>query len=230
MNICVFKRYELKYLISQNQYYSVLKEIKKHLSADKHGKSTIQSLYYDTDDFRIIRRSLEKPDYKEKLRLRSYGLAGEDDMVFMELKKKCSGVVYKRRIEISGRAVKSNNLGESQISKEIAYFAQFYKKITPKMLLIYDRTAYTGNGDLRITFDSNIRYRTDRLSLSAGLDGIPIIRDDKILMEIKTGTAIPMWLVKILSKYQIAKTSFSKYGEAYKIEQQFSAEEVRKVG
>lgn len=230
MNICVFKRYELKYLLTPTQYFNVLNEAGKFLTADIHGKSTIQSLYYDTDDYRLIRRSLEKPEYKEKLRLRSYGLAREDDTVFMELKKKCSGVVYKRRIEISEKAIGKNALGESQISKEIAYFIKFYPKLSPKMLLLYDRTAYFGEGDLRITFDSNIRYRTDRLSLSEGLDGLPLRTDGKILMEIKTGTAIPLWLVRILSKEQIVKTSFSKYGEAYKLEHLLNTTEVKKVG
>ncbi len=231
MNICVFKRYELKYLLTLTQYYNVLKEAKDNLIMDRHGESTIQSLYYDTDDFRLIRRSLEKPEYKEKLRLRSYGLANENDTIFMELKRKCSGVVYKRRIEISSNAIKDNDLGNNQISKEIVYFMNFYKNLRPKMLLLYDRIAYFGEGDLRITFDRNIRYRTDRLSLSAGLDGTPIFDNEKILMEIKTGTSIPLWLVQILSKEQITKTSFSKYGEAYKIQKSsINIKEENKVG
>ncbi len=230
MNICVFKRYELKYLLTKSQYFNVLREVAKHLTADKHGQSTIQSLYYDTDDYRLIRRSLEKPEYKEKLRLRSYGLAREDDTVFLELKKKCSGIVYKRRIETSVNEIKINSLGDSQISKEIAYFSSFYKNLSPKVLLLYDRTAYFGEGDLRVTFDNNIRYRTDRLSLCAGLDGTSVLPDGKILMEIKTGTSIPLWLVKILSKEHVVKTSFSKYGEAYKMERLQIATEVKKVG
>ncbi len=230
MNICVFQRYEFKYLLSASQYCNLLREASPYLTADSHGKSTVQSLYYDTDDYRLIRRSLEKPDYKEKLRLRSYGLAREGDAVFLELKKKCCGVVYKRRIETSVKDIKENRLGEGQISREIEYFNLFYRGLSPKMLLLYDRAAYFGKDDLRVTFDSNIRYRTDRLSLSAGLDGTPVINDGRILMEIKTDTAIPLWLAKILSREKIVNTSFSKYGEAYKAELPLKTKEVKKVG
>lgn len=230
MNICVFQRYELKYILTKKQYANILNETRQYLKADEHGKSTIQSLYYDTDDFRLIRHSLEKPKYKEKLRLRSYGLAKENDTVFLELKKKCNGIVFKRRIETTIKLLDNNVLGNNQISNEIAYFTEFYQNLNPKMLLLYDRTAYFGDGDLRVTFDNNIRYRTDRLSLSEGLDGIPLQSEDIVLMEIKTGTAIPIWLAKILDKEKIYKTSFSKYGEAYKIEYLKEFMEVKKVG
>lgn len=229
MNICVFKRYELKYLLDEEQYENVLRAAEGYLKADKYGQSTIQSLYYDTDNFRLARRSLERPPYKEKLRLRSYGLAKDGDTLFLELKRKSDGVVYKRRIEISDEAARSRDFGDSQIGKEIAYFFGFYNDLSPKILLLYDRTAYFGKGDLRVTFDKNIRYRTDRLSLSSGLDGKPIRTDGKILMEIKTGTAIPLWLAHILSGEHIAKTSFSKYGEAYQIEQPLKAKEVNNI-
>ncbi|MGN1097121.1 MAG: polyphosphate polymerase domain-containing protein [Christensenellales bacterium] len=230
MNICVFKRYELKYLLTKKQYVNVLNAASEHLIADSHGESTIQSLYYDTDDFRLIRRSMEKPDYKEKLRLRSYGLADKNDTVFFELKKKYSGAVYKRRIELTYKDVDKDLPKDSQIAREIDYFLRFYRNLSPKMLLLYDRTAYFGEGDLRITFDNNIRYRNDRLTLSSGLDGISVLPADKVLMEIKTGTAIPIWLVKILSNERVVKTSFSKYGEAYRREYTLSNAEVKKVG
>lgn len=234
MNIYVFKRYELKYLITPTQYLAIMREARQYLTPDAHGEATVQSLYYDTDDYRLIRRSLERPEYKEKLRVRSYGLAHEGDTVFIELKKKCSGIVYKRRIETKfsdGENISTVISSDgSQISREIAYFMDFYGDPRPKMLLLYDRTAYFGEGDLRITFDRNIRYRTDRLSLDASLDGRPVRSDGRILMEVKTGTAIPLWLTGILSRERIFKTSFSKYGEAYKIERSSSIAEVQKVG
>ena len=230
MNVCVFQRYELKYLLSAAQCEAVLKKAGDRLSADRYGKTTVLSLYYDTDDFRLIRRSLEKPQYKEKLRLRSYGLAGPGSTVFLELKKKCSGVVFKRRIETTPEAVGKNAVGQGQIAKEISWFLSFYGNPVPKMLLLYDRTAYLGEGDLRVTFDRNIRYRTERLTLSDGLDGIPVLPGGDVLMEIKTGTAIPLWLTKILNEEKIYKTSFSKYGEAYLAETLKQTTEVRKIG
>ena len=234
MNIYVFKRYELKYLITPTQYLAIMREARQYLTPDAHGEATVQSLYYDTDDYRLIRRSLEGPEYKEKLRVRSYGLAHEGYTVFIELKKKCSGIVYKRRIEAKfsdGENISTVISSDgSQISREIAYFMDFYGDPRPKMLLLYDRTAYFGEGDLRITFDRNIRYRTDRLSLDASLDGRPVRSDGRILMEVKTGTAIPLWLTGILSRERIFKTSFSKYGEAYKIERSSNIAEVQKVG
>ena len=88
MCICVFKRYKLKYVLTPAQYEAVLARAAARLRPDEYGRTAIQSLYYDTDDFRLIRRSIEKPEYKEKLRLRSYGLAGADDRVFLELDRK----------------------------------------------------------------------------------------------------------------------------------------------
>ncbi|MDE7164248.1 MAG: polyphosphate polymerase domain-containing protein [Clostridiales bacterium] len=237
-NICVFKRYEYKYLLTAEQYFAVLTELDKHMIADKHGKSTIQSLYYDTDDFLLVRRSLEKPIYKEKLRLRSYGQAKGDDEVFLELKKKYDGVVFKRRIQLTAADAERGlfdyvRAQKEQIAKEITYAVDLYKTLAPRVLLLYDRTAYFGEGtesDLRVTFDTNIRYRTDRLTLSGGTDGTPVRSDGKILMEVKAGTSIPMWLCRLISANGIRKTSFSKYGSAYSIERNKQLTEVKQVG
>lgn len=237
-NICVFKRYEYKYLLTAEQYFAVLSELDKHMIADKHGKSTIQSLYYDTDNFLLVRRSLEKPNYKEKLRLRSYGQAKGDDEVFLELKKKYDGVVFKRRIQLTAADAERGlfdyvRAQTEQIAKEITYAIDLYKTLSPKILLLYDRTAYFGSSaesGLRVTFDTNIRYRTDRLTLAGGTDGMPVRSDGKILMEVKAGTAIPLWLCRLISSNDIRKTSFSKYGSAYIIEHNKELLEVKQVG
>ena len=230
MCICVFKRYELKYVLTSSQYETVLARTKQYLKPDEYGRTTIQSLYYDTDDFRLIRRSIEKPEYKEKLRLRSYGLAGADDKVYLELKKKYLGVVYKRRIETTPAALASRETDGGQIGKEIEYFRAFYGNLGPKALLIYDREAYLGDGDLRVTFDHNVRYRTEALTLDEELYGTPLFMRGEVLMEIKTSAAIPLWFTKILCDEKIYKTSFSKYGTAYETEADKKLREVRKVG
>ena len=221
-----FKRWELKYRMSKEQYERFLPYIEQYLSLDKYGLTTIQSLYFDTETDLLIRRSIEKPNYKEKLRLRSYGLSTDDSLLFLEIKKKFEKVVYKRRIKIKEKdcldwiRTKQYNL-TNQIEKEIDYFIKFYQTLKPRMLLIYDRAAYTQKeSDLRITFDTNIRYRDYDLDLSKGFYGNQLIDDNIILMEIKSSTAFPLWLVKKLSEEKIYKTSFSKYGTAYKLTKQ----------
>ena len=230
MSQYVFKRYELKYILTGKQYELILNKIKEYLSKDNYGDVTIQSLYYDTDNNRIIRNSLERPVYKEKIRLRSYGLASNQSKVFFELKKKCDGVVYKRRIELLYSHTNdffSTLDCEGQIGKEIKYFCDYYGDLKPSMLLLYDREAYVNKElDLRITFDKNVRYRNNNLSLDKSLDGINIFNNGEILMEIKTSKSYPLWLVRLLNDNHIYKTRFSKYGTAYKLEQKKKLEGV----
>ncbi len=218
----VFKRYELKYLLTAEQYAAVKKEIESRLVPDAFGKNVIQSLYYDTPDYRLIRESIEKPVFKEKLRLRCYNLNLNDKDVYLEMKRKYDGVVYKRRISCKENEAESFFDGEgqsSQIGKELSYFINFYGDLEPKTLILYDREAFFDrSGDLRVTFDKDIRYRTDYLNFHTSLEGEKLLDDGFVLMELKTGTALPLWLCDLLDKENIRKTSFSKYGEAYKKE------------
>ncbi len=217
----IFKRYELKYLISIEQCRLIKSEMAKYMRADTYGESDICNLYCDTPDFLLVRRSNEKPFYKEKLRIRSYGVVKDGADVFVEIKKKYDSVVYKRRIaadeKTADRILAGNAVVDSQIGKEIAYFTKLYAEIQPKMFISYCREAFYGIDDkeLRITFDRSILWRTYDLSLKSGIYGQPVLPRDKVLMEIKTATAFPLWLVKILSNNKIYKTSFSKYGTAY---------------
>lgn len=218
-----FKRYEKKYFLTPTQYRLFKEKLMNFVRADEYPTYTLCNIYYDTDDYKLIRSSLEKPMYKEKLRVRSYGVPGDSSDVFVELKKKFDGVVYKRRITATPFAAKSLLNGfksaerDSQISNEIGYFQQFYHT-KPKVFIAYDREAYRGkdNDELRITFDTNLRYRLDNLTLQAGDYGEPITDTDKILMEIKIPGVCPLWLSQLLSEYKIYPTSFSKYGECYK--------------
>ena len=174
-------------------------------------------------DYKLIERSLEKPVYKEKLRLRTYGVADDDTNAFIEIKKKYKGVVYKRRISMPyAKALEYLVDGKrpeqrSQISDEIDYFLKYYKGIRPAMAISYDRIAMAGinDPDLRITFDTNIRWRTDKLSLSEGNVGKDILLPGQHLMELKIAGAMSIELAKILDELNIRKTSFSKYGKGY---------------
>ncbi len=215
-----FKRYEIKYLLSPEQYEKMREIAKIATVPDEYGKSTVCNIYYDTPDSRIIRRSLEGPEYKEKLRLRSYGVATNETGVFLELKKKYLGVVYKRREAMTyARAVDflRNPEPYSQITRETEYFMRFYENLMPAMFISYSREAFYGkeNRDFRITFDRDILWRDYDTDLRAGVYGKRVISPDTVLMEIKTGGAMPMEIAHALSQNGIYKTSFSKYGRAY---------------
>lgn len=224
MNGYTFERRELKYRITDAQRAALEAAFDARMVPDEHGESTICNIYYDTADYRLIRASLEKPAYKEKLRLRSYGVTEPGGEVFLELKKKYKGIVYKRRITlpedaagdfIAGRAP----LGEhGQIGREIEYFTAFYAPLLPAVHLSYERSALFSreDRDLRITFDKNIRFRQEDVSLTLPAGGRRILPEGESLMEIKAAAALPLWLVSELDTLGIYQSTFSKYGEAYK--------------
>lgn len=217
-----FKRYEIKYLIDKNQKEKILNAMQNRMKPDEFGEATIRNIYYDTQNYMLIRHSLEKPIYKEKFRLRSYKKVGADDPIFLELKKKYKSVVYKRRLVLPASQIEANleqNLinNNTQIAKEITYFLNHYETLHPVVFLSYDRQAYhSTNFDFRITFDENIIYRDYDLSLSSDIYGEDLIGKNQTLMEIKTSGGLPLWITGILTENKLFKTSFSKYGEAYK--------------
>lgn len=220
----VFKRYELKFMLSKAQKERVLDAMRSFMKIDEYGKTTIRNLYFDTDSYLLIRRSIEKPTYKEKLRIRSYGKADADSIVFVELKKKYKHVVYKRRLSLKNVEAMAWLSGEkqiekaSQISNEIDYFLELYGSLHPTVFLSYEREAYfaADGSDFRVTFDDNALCRQTDLSLEKEAYGTPILPKDKVLMEIKCSGGIPLWMTEILSREKIYKTSFSKYGTAYR--------------
>ncbi|MBQ8717779.1 MAG: polyphosphate polymerase domain-containing protein [Clostridia bacterium] len=218
----VFKRYELKYMLTLEQKQRILAAMEPYMELDHYGRTTIRNIYFDTDTYRLIRRSIEKPAYKEKLRIRSYKRASEDSHVFVELKKKYQSVVYKRRISMTERAAMDWACGacdvkDSQIAREISYFISFYETLRPTVFLSYEREAYyeRDGGDFRVTFDDHILCRTEDLSLTSEAYGTPILEPGKVLMELKCAGGIPLWMAHVLSENKIYKTSFSKYGTAY---------------
>lgn len=219
----VFKRYEMKFMISSEQRKTVLDAISPHMELDRYGRTTIRNVYLDTDSFRLIRRSIEKPAYKEKIRIRSYEQATSYSTVFVELKKKYEKVVYKRRLPLLEHEATEWICGNSpcpvdtQISREINYFIGHYGKLKPSVFLSYEREAFydKGGGDFRVTFDDNILCRTEDVNLCSPVYGRAILPDGMVLMELKCSGGIPLWMVDILSKERIYKTSFSKYGTAY---------------
>ena len=216
-----FKRHEVKYLITINQYINLMNYLSDKVEKDVFYKRKIYNIYYDTDNFELIRKSIEKPIYKEKLRIRSYDKPTLDSSVYVELKKKYDHIVYKRREKIAYKYVLNNSFlegAETQIDKEIKYFNDFYVGLTPKMFLSYEREAYYFKDDkqIRITFDTNIKYRTENVNLLPSISDIKLLPNNLVLMELKVPFSIPYNLAKYLSSEKIFKTSFSKYGTAYK--------------
>ena len=218
-----FKRYELKYLLNKKEKEEILLAMKPHMKLDDYGRTVIRNIYFDTENFRLIRRSLEKPVYKEKLRIRSYKPVQITDPVFVEIKKKYKSVVYKRRLLLPEKTVmESFRTGEplpvcSQIGDEIQYFREYYKNLQPSVFLSYEREAFYSldGSDFRVTFDENILYRRNDISLGSEIYGHPLLGKQQTLMEIKTSGGIPLWMSETLTKHHLYKTSFSKYGSAY---------------
>lgn len=219
-----FKRYELKYMLTLRQKEAFLAVLKPYMALDQYGRTTIRNLYYDTDNYRLIRHSIERPPYKEKLRVRSYCKARADKDVFVELKKKYKSVVYKRRLAmpeakalewLAGDDTKCPN---GQIAEEIRYFRDYYATLHPTVFLSYEREAYYSldGSDFRVTFDENVLAREEDLSLESEVYGTPLLPEGMVLLELKVSGAIPLWVTSFLSKNHIYKTSFSKYGTAYR--------------
>jgi len=217
-----FERYEKKYLLDAGLYERLWQRLEPYLEPDLYPRSTVCSLYYDSADYRLIRHSIEAPVYKEKLRLRSYGVPGDGDTVFVELKKKYDGIVYKRRVGMPAAQAALWLAGgcaveDSQTAREIEYFLQNYRP-EPRVYLACERTAWRAkeNAELRITFDRDIRWRQDALDLRAGSGGEPLLEDGRLLMEIKLPGAAPLWLAHLLSEFSVFPASFSKYGTCYR--------------
>lgn len=230
MAIEVFNRNECKFLITDDVYEALNIRLEEYMEADAHSKNnnfyTISNIYYDTKDNYLIRNSLMKPKYKEKLRLRAYGIPSENDKVFLEIKKKFNGLVNKRRTSIklkeayeflgTSEIPEFKSYMNKQVINEINYILKLYNP-EPKLYLAYDRRAMFGrnNRELRITFDTNVRTRRYDLKLEEGDYGETLLEEGKWLMEVKAGKSIPIWLSKLLSEYKVYKTSFSKYGKEY---------------
>ena len=219
----IFRRIEKKYIVTKKQYEELKENILNYMIEDEHGKSTICNLYFDSDLYELISNSITKPFFKEKIRLRSYNIPKKDSDVFLEIKRKCDGIVSKRRIQMKMKDIKeyiknknSIKTSNNQIKTELDYYFDKYD-LKPTMYVSYDRRAYylKNDRDFRITFDSNIKARENDLNLCSTNYGTPILEPGKYIMEVKTLGTIPLWLVKKFDELKIVPCGFSKYGEAY---------------
>lgn len=218
----VFRRKEVKYLLSEKQYRELLEMISPYLEKDEYFQETNCSVYFDTAGRYLAIHSLEKPLYKEKIRVRSYGVPKLSDTVFVEIKKKFKGLGSKRRVAVkladfyeflAGGELATDN---DQIKAELAECFSKYN-LMPALYLAYDRTSYCDKETkkLRVTFDKNVRSRETDLRLEAGDAGDLYFEDGTVVMEVKTLNAMPLWFVRAMSKMKIYPASFSKYGRVY---------------
>jgi hypothetical protein len=221
-----FERKEIKYLITKDQKRELCKLAALYMECDKFGKSLVKNIYYDTPERILIKRSIEKPVFKEKLRIRSYNNEfNETGDVFIELKKKYKGIVYKRRIKLNCEDAicfmneRDSIKRDNQILNEISYFKKLYKGLKPSVYLSYNREAYSAKdgADLRLTFDEDLLIREYDINFNDGVYGLRIIPEDKVVLEVKTLYGLPKWLIDFFERNGIYKTSFSKYGEGHKL-------------
>lgn len=216
-----FKRYEIKYLLTSEQHDRLRILMDRYMVPDEWGPSTVCNVYYDTPSRLLVRRSAEHPDYKEKIRVRSYGIRKPDDPVFVELKKKFDGVVYKRRCTMTTERAAALLAGkgdpQSQIEREIDFTCRRYGGLEPAFFIAYDREAFYAADDheFRMTFDRRVRSRQHDLRLDVSDEAEQYLDDDLILLEVKAGGAVPLWLVEFLSGEGLYKVSFSKVGMAW---------------
>lgn len=230
-----FARKEVKYKLSGTQTAAAKREAEKHLALGPFGTSTISSLYFDTPEHAMIARSLEKPIYKEKLRLRWYSGSTMEDAsaVFLEMKKKFKGIVYKRRVQVSAESAMrlvadcrqpgaiecmpsetASEQTQHQIAREIEALIKRWPGLQPSALIRCDRKAFEEEGELglRVTFDEKL---TGQSLIGAHCSPIALL-DSGSIMEIKAHGAYPTWLIELLSAQRAYPSSFSKYGEFYK--------------
>ena len=218
----VFNRVEKKYTLNKLQAEKLIKMISNYIESGEYPYSKICNIYFDTENDELIRKSIEKPLYKEKVRLRSYGVPNKTDKVFFEIKKKFKGVVTKRRIDLSlEEAYKYMEDGtipntNRQIFNELDYCFNRYN-LKPNMYISYERYSYAGKEDknFRVTFDTNILSRDYDLNLDKGDYGEKLLDNDTYLMEVKCLGSMPIWFTKALTELKIYPVSFSKYGKIY---------------
>ena len=244
----IFSRIEKKYLITKTQQDALLSQIRQHMQEDQYFQAEIYNIYFDTDNFDLTIQSIDHPIFKEKLRARSYGgydkvfleiktkirgIAYRHDLLDPDDLMPDNNIGYKRRVLITRQDFKELTCGSNtaealagkdvekgsdlQIAREVDYLLKHFN-LKPQILLHYDRESYSGEGNLRITFDTNLSYRTKNLDFTNNPSDQTFFKSDKnIIMEIKAMGAMPLWLVRTLSAEHIYPEHFSKIGKIYEL-------------
>lgn len=240
-----FKRKEVKYRLTAAQAARMRTLLASRMQADAYGSTLITSMYYDTRERSMIARSLEKPLYKEKLRLRRYGRRDDAAPVFVELKKKYKGIVYKRRVAVSAGAASLFMAGapyeraiarwplpdaalqataasakSCQIAAEIAACVQRTGPVMPSISIACERVAWAPLPDAADAAGVRVTFDSriryrDLFQPQPQRVSVPIIGAGEELMEVKVPGAYPLWLAEAIDAIGAKPTSYSKYGQAY---------------
>lgn len=225
-----FKRVETKYILTQKQEQAFLADLAQHMEADDFAQSSISNVYFDNPDFQMVADSLAKKHGKEKIRMRLYDLQPTaSSQAFLEIKKKVEGIGFKYRLTSNPVSVTNYvltgladaSIVDDKVTEELHQLRQRYGTLQPKLVIAYDRQSYKGLDDknVRLTIDRNLIYRDDRLSAYADRSGHALLPADQVIMEVKVAGDQPAWLQELLVKHGLEKASFSKYGQAYKLNQ-----------
>ena len=230
-----FKRIEKKYIVDKEDLDRLLEDLREYLVEDDFPNSSITNIYFDTEDFQVIRDSIAKKNEREKIRMRTYATDPKpSSQVFLELKKKdAQGIGHKFRL--------ATNLGDIQIFMgngdtvhvpsenkqlvdELSQLRDKYQGLDARMYIFYNRFSLKEKHTIkkqpqtkiRITIDQNLTYRDYDVDILSGVYGNKLVGEGKVVMEIKTPGEQPLWLKTILEKHGIEPKSFSKYGTAYR--------------
>lgn len=239
----IFKRFELKYLLTQAEYRALRQEILPHMTYDTYGdpegKYNIISLYYESADKVIYHETMNKLRFRQKLRLRVYDNVTLEDNSFIEIKQKFKNVVNKRRSILplkdayrllaqpyDEELIATANASNQQILREALHFKDLYD-LNPATVVSYDRQAFSGirenEQDLRVTFDYNLMCRANDLAVENGPDGLHFVDQDLVILEVKVSNSVPFWLSRILSDFNFSRQGFSKFCTSIDLLEEISA-------
>ncbi len=227
-----FQRREKKIIMDSSLLPDILQTVSEFMNPDSYNLNGIPydicNIYFDNGNRDVTRHSVSKPFFKEKLRLRCYGIPTEDSKVFFELKKKTAKIGTKRRAVLSlndyyrflseGYVDPSSQYINKRVLAEIANFIDTYSA-EPSVYLSYKRIAFFGKEDpnLRLTFDTEIRTRNYDLRPELGIYGELLLPKDKTIAEIKFSGAAPMWFAALMSKHGLEFSPYSKIGKEYEL-------------
>ena len=225
-----FNRYELKYLLDVDFAEEVMKRLEAYMVPDSHGDKygnyVLSSLYYDSDDFHFYWEKVEGLRYRRKLRIRLYEdgkKLTDTSKVYVEIKQRLDRVTQKRRIilpykkalELCDQRIPLHfdNERDQMIGEEIHSMTHVYD-LKPQCITSYHRRAFNGteyDPGLRVTFDTNLRYRRNNLDLAAKQLGPFMLAPHRCVMEIKVNDRIPYWLTELAADQNFQLIRVSKY-------------------
>ena len=244
--IRTFNRFELKYLLSLPQAERFKAALRAYLVPDDHGhgngRYALSSLYFDSPDLRCYREKLDGIKFRRKLRIRQYETGEaltEESPVFVEVKQRVDRVTQKRRacLPYAGalrlchdRQLPSHAPGDDAILDEVLVFLWRYN-LRPASIVRYERQAFTGTEydlGLRVTFDSSLSFQAHPLHLHEPPSGLPMLRTDRVVMEIKVNERIPYWLSGLIAAHNLQMVRFSKYCRSIAAAQKMPATQWRR--